>query len=82
MSETRVRIGSAGRFVIPAEFREALGIHAGDEVVLVLDPGEIRLMTTRQAVKRAQALVRQRSRGQVSLADELVAERREEARRE
>ena len=32
--ETRVRVNESGRIIIPAAFRKALGIEAGDEVVL------------------------------------------------
>ena len=43
--------------VIPAEYRKALGIGPGDEVILVLEDGEVRILTRQRAVKRAQALV-------------------------
>ena len=50
--------------------------------ILVVEDGEIRLRTARQAARKAQELVRRYSRPGESLADGLVAERREEAARE
>ena len=82
MSETRVRVGSAGRFVIPSEYRQALGIRTGDEVIVVLEPGEIRITTVREAIKRAQQMVRKHLRRGDNLVDELLEERRKEARRD
>lgn len=54
----------------------------GIEVVLTLGEGEIRVVTTRQAVRRAQELVRRYVPVGVSLSEELIRERREEAAHE
>lgn len=80
--EARTRINENGRVVIPASFRKALGINPGDEVVLRLENDELRISTLRQRIARAQRLVSQHVKPGVSLADELIAERREAARRE
>ena len=74
-------IGDGGRLVIPAEYRKALGIKPGDEVLLTLEDGEIKLVSTRQAIARAQALVRKYVPKDRSLSEELIRERREEAAR-
>jgi bifunctional DNA-binding transcriptional regulator/antitoxin component of YhaV-PrlF toxin-antitoxin module len=68
--------------VIPAEYRRALGIHVGDEVILRLEQGEVRILTPQQAIQRAQELVRQYVPAERSLVDELLGERRAEAARE
>ena len=78
----RARLSEGGRIVIPAEFREALGLAVGDEVRLRLDDGEIRIFTLDHAIRRAQELVRRYVPEGVSLVDELIAERRAEAARE
>ncbi len=78
MSEVAVKLGTGGRLVIPGEFRAAMGVAPGDVVILVLEPDGLRLLTPQQAVARAQALVRRHVSGDRHLADELVAERREE----
>ena len=40
MGAIRAKIGPSGRLVIPAEYRRALGVDVGDEVVLHLEDGE------------------------------------------
>jgi AbrB family looped-hinge helix DNA binding protein len=76
--EARTTLDANGRVVVPAPFRRALGLEEGDEVILRLGEGEIRITTPRQALRRAQELVRRRVSRTRSLAAELVRERREE----
>jgi AbrB family looped-hinge helix DNA binding protein len=80
--ETRTRVNQNGRVVIPASFRKALGINVGDEVVVRIEDDELRISTLKQRVERAQRLVRKHVKPGTSLADELIAERREAAKRE
>ena len=80
--KTRTRINENGRVVIPASFRQRLGIRAGDEVVLELQNDELRITTLQRKIERGQRLVRKHVRPGTSLADELIAERREAARNE
>jgi AbrB family looped-hinge helix DNA binding protein len=80
--EIRLKINENGRIVIPASFREALGIRAGDELVLRLEDDELRIATMKQRLERARRLVRQYVEPGRSLVDELIAERREAARHE
>jgi AbrB family looped-hinge helix DNA binding protein len=75
--KTTIREG--GRLVIPAAYRKALGLKPGDEVLLILEEGEIRVISTRQAIIRAQALVRRYIPQERSLSEELILDRREEA---
>ncbi|MBI2872579.1 MAG: AbrB/MazE/SpoVT family DNA-binding domain-containing protein [Chloroflexi bacterium] len=81
MLEVKAKLGEGGRLVIPAEYRKSLGLKPGDEVILVLEEGEVRLLTPHRAVRRAQALVRRYVPEGRRLADELLRERREEAAR-
>ncbi len=81
-TEARLRINENGRVVIPASFRKALGINPGDEVILRLEDDEIRLSTLRSRLERARRHVRKYVKPGVSLVDELIAERREAAKRE
>jgi len=74
-----VRIGSNGRFVIPAGFRRALGVAEGDELLLRLVDGELRISSRAGAIRRAQELVRRHVPEGVSLVDELLDDRRAEA---
>ena len=83
MSQTcTTKISAGGRVVIPAEYRRALGVRPGDEVILALDDGEVRLYTKEQARKRVQNYICSLVPPGVSLVDELIRERREEAARE
>ena len=81
MGEVKTRIGAGGRIVIPAGYRKALGVRPGDEVLLLLEEDEIRIVTARQAIQRAQALVRRHIPEGRSLSKELIRERREESAR-
>ncbi|MBK7767678.1 MAG: AbrB/MazE/SpoVT family DNA-binding domain-containing protein [Sulfuritalea sp.] len=67
---------SHGRTVIPAALREQLGIKDGDQLIWEVRDGEL-LVTTRVAqLRRAQALIHRYVPESVSLADELITERR------
>ena len=79
---TKVRLGPDGRVVIPAPFREALGLKEGDVLFASIDEGEIHLLTSRAAMRRAQAIVRQFVPAGVSLVDELIEDRRKEVEHE
>jgi AbrB family looped-hinge helix DNA binding protein len=80
--ETRTRVNENGRVVIPASYRKALGIKAGDEVILRMEDDELRITTMKRRLERARRRIRQYVKPGVSLADELIAERREAAKRE
>jgi len=81
-TEARMRVNQNGRVVIPASFRKALGIKAGDEVILRVEDDELRITTMKRRLERAQRRIRQYVKPGVSLADELIAERREAAKHE
>ena len=80
--ETRLRVSQNGRVVIPASFRKALGIEVGDEVLLSLQNDELRITTQQARIRRAQQRARQYLKPGESVVDELLAERREAAKRE
>jgi AbrB family looped-hinge helix DNA binding protein len=81
-TETRMRVNENGRVVIPASFRKALGINVGDEVVLRIEDDELRITTLKRRLERAQQSIRRYIKPGRSLVDELIAERREAAKRE
>ena len=78
----KVRIGPDGRIVVPAAFREAVGAKEGDVFFARLENGEIHLLTPKAASRRASAMLRKFIPEGVSLVDELIEERRQEAKRE
>lgn len=77
-----VTVGARGRVVLPAALRERLGVKEGDRLVLTVEKdGTVKVVSLRDAVRRAQGMFAHLAPGR-SLVDELIAERREEARRE
>jgi AbrB family looped-hinge helix DNA binding protein len=82
MNEVRMRVNENGRVVIPATFRAALGIDAGDELVMRIEDKELRITTLKNRIERAQNRIRRYVKPGTRLSDELIAERREAAKRE
>ncbi|MBF0270164.1 MAG: AbrB/MazE/SpoVT family DNA-binding domain-containing protein [Alphaproteobacteria bacterium] len=78
MNETMARLGESGRLVIPASFRKAMGIKPGDDVMLRVDGDELHILSVEKSIQRAKDAVKRYAKGQSSLADQLIAERREE----
>lgn len=78
MKENLVKVGEGGRVIIPASLRKAMGVSTGDELIVRLVDGELRMLTPRQGVRLAQSLVRQFVPKGSRLVDELVEERRKE----
>lgn len=76
---TSVRITEGGRIVIPAEFRRALGLNVGDEPLMQVEDGELRLFTLEQGIKRAQETYRKYVPANRDLVGELIRERHAEA---
>ena len=77
----KVRVGRQGRLVIPAGLRTTLGIDAGDSLVVRLEEGRLVLEKREAVVRRLRDRFRHIPPG-VSLAEELIEERRQEAWRE
>lgn len=77
-----IQVGAGGRVVIPADLRAALEIGEGDILSARLVDGELRLLSPRAAVRKAQDLVRRHVPPSVSLVDQLFEDRRREAEAE
>jgi bifunctional DNA-binding transcriptional regulator/antitoxin component of YhaV-PrlF toxin-antitoxin module len=82
LDPSKSRVDADGRIAIPPDFLHALGLNENDAVILTVEEDAIRLMSLPASIRRAQAYVRQFVPAGVSLVDELLAERREEAKRE
>ncbi|MDO8689431.1 MAG: AbrB/MazE/SpoVT family DNA-binding domain-containing protein [Dehalococcoidia bacterium] len=79
--DASVRVGRQGRLVIPAEIRKRLGVKEGDRLLMRLQ-GERLVLETRAAVlARVKGAFADVPRD-VSLVEELLADRRAEAARE
>lgn len=82
MDVVRTKVTQGGRIVIPADMRRRLGIEVGEDVSIALDGESLRILTQKESIKRAQAVVSKFVPKGVSLVDELIADRRREAANE
>jgi AbrB family looped-hinge helix DNA binding protein len=78
---SKVPVGPQGRVVIPSEIRRKLGIAPGDVLVAVVEDQRLVLEKREAVLGRLRQRFAHIPEG-VSLADELIAERRAESRRE
>lgn len=74
-----VEVGPRGRVVIPAVVRKRLGIAQGVRLALEIEDGAVVLLPPEAIDARLHAMF---ADVPVSLADELIAERRADAKRE
>ena len=82
MTAVKAKLGENGRVVIPAPYREALGLSTGDEILIELGEDEVRVLPAKLAVARAQRLVRKYIPAGTKLVDSLIEDRRKDAKRE
>ena len=78
----QARINQNGRIVIPAVIRKAMGLKLGDNVVMSLEDGILRIGPHRASARRIQENSRHVIPADQVLSDEPTAERPDEARRE
>jgi AbrB family looped-hinge helix DNA binding protein len=76
------RINENGRIVVPAVIRKAMGLKLGDSVVLSLEEGVLRIEPQLAKIRRIQGEFKAFANPASLASDELIAERREEARSE
>jgi antitoxin PrlF len=79
MNVQRGKLVSGGRLQIPADVRRKLGLSDGDPVTMEVVDGELRVRPFREVLRDIQRKMRELVPDGVSLADELIAERRAEA---
>lgn len=82
MSPRAIKITDGGELTIPASFRHELGVEVGDTVLVEVANGELRVRSRSSAVANAQRLMRQLVSDDISLVDELIADRRVDAGRD
>jgi AbrB family looped-hinge helix DNA binding protein len=82
IKQAKMRISPNGRIVIPAAIRQQLGVKPGDPILMDVEDGVLRLESYPSRIARIQREMAQYITPGVSMADELIAERRAEARRE
>jgi len=81
VAANEVRLGAQGRVVIPANLRKALNLKPGDRLIARQEGNSIVLERRQDIEQRLWALF-SHIPPEESLADELIAERRQEAKRE
>ncbi|MET3582199.1 bifunctional DNA-binding transcriptional regulator/antitoxin component of YhaV-PrlF toxin-antitoxin module [Mesorhizobium robiniae] len=77
----RIKLGEGGRFVIPAAMREEMGVRPGEDLILHVENGELRVRSWLRNLRRVQADLSALKKPEESVVDEFLKERREEQRR-
>ena len=77
-----VRVDAQGRLLVPKELRDAVDMRPGENVTLLVQDGEIRLLTVTASTRRIREIAAEYPTPGRSLVDELIAERRAEAERD
>jgi bifunctional DNA-binding transcriptional regulator/antitoxin component of YhaV-PrlF toxin-antitoxin module len=77
-----VKVSASGRLHLPSEVRKALGLKGQAHVVITIEDGRATLTTMVENLARIRALARPYAPKGRLASEELIAERREEARRE
>ncbi len=80
-NSNEIQLGAQGRVVIPAALRKALHLQQGDRLI-ARKVGDSLVLERREAIEKRLADRFRHIPQEVSLADELIAERRAEAVRE
>ena len=75
----RVKISDGGRLVIPAAMRQAMKVEVGDTVTLIVDGGELHVITPQAALARLRKVSARFKNENGSVVDELIDDRRAEA---
>ena len=79
----KAKVDGTGRILIPAEIRKKLGLKPGAAVTITEGPsGRIVLEPAQALLREAQEYFRSIAPADALWSDELIAERRKEARRE
>jgi len=85
MKAIRTKLGKGGRVIIPTAFRQNLRLETGDDIILHMEDNLIYLTTAEQALQKLQKKVKNYIKAtdrNISLVDELITMRRNEAKYE
>jgi bifunctional DNA-binding transcriptional regulator/antitoxin component of YhaV-PrlF toxin-antitoxin module len=78
----RAKLNREGRLIIPVPCRKRTGLEPGQEVMLQVTPDGLLVTTLDQSLKRFQDQVTSLVGPDVSLVDEVIEDRRAEAKKE
>lgn len=76
--QIRVVVGPGGRVVVPAAYRDALGIREGSAVFMRLEGEELHMVSDETEVRRVREMIARYVPEGVGLVDDLIRERRRE----
>ena len=76
MNAYRGRVTESGRLSLPADFRRAVGLEKGGDVVIELDGQTIRVRSVAEVVADTQALAKRIFAGKSVSTDDFLAFRR------
>ena len=81
---TKTQVDKHGRIVIPADIREELDLHPGEQVLLRVKDGTLQIENRLRSIRRVRGMARELlgDVGDRSLVDEFIVEKRAEAARE
>jgi len=83
MEAFTVKIDGSGRILLPAKVRKELKLKKGSALIARVDEQKLVLNTRAEALRQAQEVFsRYRPKGGKLLSDEIIEDRRREARRE
>jgi AbrB family looped-hinge helix DNA binding protein len=82
MGSVRVTVDAEGRLVLPEEIRQSLGIVGGGTLDLRVSGDELRAVSWEARLKRVRELIPAWKPGDPLMSEELIADRRAEARRD
>ena len=78
--QQHIKIGEGGRLIIPASYRKALNLNTGDEVIISLEDGVLRIFRQLNALKKIRSLVKKKSKGKgKSQTDDFIAWRKKDS---
>ena len=81
MEVFHARIEADGKIQLPRQILEKLDFETGQNVELEVEKKSLRVSLTRtERLKKAQTLVKKYINSEISMADELIEERRREAK--
>ncbi len=78
----QAKVTKGGKLSIPSKFRKSLNIKDGTNVIFSTENGEIKITPINLALEKARLILKKHVSKDISLSDELIKERREEARNE
>lgn len=76
------KLSKEGRVLIPAEMRQALGLQAEEPLRLDIVDGELRIVSRREGIRRAQAILAKYKRPGEDMVEDFIREKRAEASQE